>query len=146
MSKKKKKCICVISAIVILTAILTLIFCIPRRPFKDAEKFDLDNMRVYKIINNDEIDITDKVDLERLAKLLTLICTKRLHSEQRYYYMADRTYDMFIVYNHKPMRIVLENTGRSFANLDRGIGHTVWDYRIENDDAWNLLMELLIEE
>ena len=139
--EKKKKYICLGAAVIILFAavFITILFT-PQAPIKEADFIEIGT--VHQVKNGELIDITSKVDIASLKAFLLLLRAERIPSVSSPFLMADQNYEIDGRCGDKAMHIVLGTPEIScvYEAADHGC------YRIENSEAWNMLMGLLIEK
>ncbi len=140
--KRIAKIVGLVLLILGLLVSLTVLLFTPRTIIKDWREIELSSMQVILTVDTRDINITESMDLERLAQCLPLLQARRF-PEFRYSFLgSDREYHLSLWCGDTHYDIYLR-TSRDNSYV-RTIGSpNGWYYEILNDESFIVLLELL---
>ncbi len=126
--------------LVCLIAAFAVIILTPAAPIRDISA--IESVAVYKVVNGQLVDVTDKVDNAALKRALPLLRKSRYSSGHTTTAMADEKYEMTIIYNCKPIHVVVGSEKRSYVyrSSNRGMAYLI------DPDSWAALLQALSGE
>ena len=124
--------------------ILLFLHLVPMRPFGEKDVIEIDKVEQNVWLDTqgnaiEDVDITEKIDMDMLTLYLQIMQTKRVRSYMGTYWMGDVTYEIHGICNGKPLHINIGTESESFVyeSSDKG------GYQIKNPDVWVQIVELL---